>query len=349
MLKHLLTLSCGLSVLALAGCNNGGTPASDNTAAPAGGNSSSGNTSTTGTNSATDNSSLTIAVIPKGTTHVYWKSVEAGALKAGKELGVKISWKGPVKEDDRAQQIGIVQQFVSDGISGIVLAPLDDTALASPVSSAKDAKIPVVIIDSSIKGTPGKDFTSYVATDNHQGGVLGGQRLAKLLGGKGKVVLLRYQVGSASTVQREAGFMEVMKQNPGITMLVENRFAGPTTDTAKTSAMQLVDKLKDANGIFCPNESSTMGMLLALRQNGLAGKVKFVGFDTSPALIEALKAKEIDGLVAQNPTKMGYLGVKTCVDAIHGKAAPATIDTGVTLIDNDNINTPPVQELLGTK
>jgi ribose transport system substrate-binding protein len=302
--------------------------------------------STAGGPAATATQTLTIAVIPKGTTHSFWKSVEAGARAAGKDLGVQINWKGPLKESDRAQQIAIVEQFVSGNVSGIVLAPLDDTALQKPVQSATAKGIPVVIIDSALKGTPGKDFVAFVATNNHQGGVLGGERLAQLLGGKGKVILMRYAVGSASTTEREAGFLEVMKKNSGIRILVDNRYAGATFGDAKTAAMQLVDQLKQADGIFCPNESSTMGMLLALRQNNLAGKVKFVGFDASGPLVDALKAGEINALVVQNPEKMGYDGVKVMVDKLHGQSVPANEDTGVKVIDRGNLTTPDVQKLL---
>ena len=111
--------------------------------------------------------------------------------------------------------------------------------------------------------------------------------------------------------------------------------------------MNIVDKLKEANGVFCPNESSTFGMLLALRQMNLAGKVRFVGFDTSPPLIEALQSGEIDALVAQDPTLMGYQGVKTLVAKLQGKEVPKTIDTGVRLITRDNLNTPEIKKLLG--
>ena len=290
---------------------------------------------------------LRIAVIPKGTTHSFWKAVEAGAQEAGKELGVKIVWKGPLKENDRAQQIGIVQQFVSDKVSGIVLAPLDDTALVKPVQSAAQAKIPVVIFDSALKGEQGKDFASFVATDNRKGGQLGGERLAKLLGGKGKVVLLRYQVGSASTMEREAGFLEAIKKNPGIELIVDNRYAGATVGEAKNAAMNLVDKLKQADGVFCPNESSTAGMLLALRQNGLAGKVKFVGFDSSESLLDGLNKGEINALVVQNPKKMGYEGVKTLVSVIKGEEVPASVDTGVAVVDKENLGTPDIKALVG--
>ena len=227
-----------------------------------------------------------------------------------------------------------------------MLAPLDENALVAPVHSATASKIPVVVIDSALKGTAGQDFVSLVATDNHQGGFLGGERLAKLLGDKGKVVLLRYMEGSASTEARESGFLEAIKKYPGITLISENHYAGATQAEAQTKAMQMIDTVKTADGIFCPNESSTMGMLQALKQNKLAGKIKFVGFDTSQPLIDALNAKQIDALIAQNPTKMGYEGVKAAVDAIRHHTVPASIDTGVTVIDSDNINTPDVKKLL---
>jgi ribose transport system substrate-binding protein len=290
---------------------------------------------------------LKIAVIPKGTTHIFWRSVEAGAQTAGKELGVEVIWKGPLKENDRAQQIGIVEQFVQEGVSGIVLAPLDNTALQRPVAAALSKKIPVVIFDSALKGEAGKDFVSFVATDNKQGGAMGGEYLSKLLNGKGNIVLLRYQAGSASTQEREDGFVSAMKKSPGLKLTVDNRYAGATAGEAKTAAMNMIDKLKEADGVFAPNESSSFGMLLALRQNNLAGKIKFVGFDTSPPLIEALQKGEIDALVAQDPTKMGYEGVKTLVASIQGKQVPKTIDTGVRLITRENLNTPEIKKLLG--
>ncbi len=288
-----------------------------------------------------------IAVIPKGTTHSFWKSVEAGAKKAGAELGVEIIWKGPLKEDDRAQQIGVVQQFVSSGVSGIVLAPLDDTALRGPVKSAMDRKIPVVIFDSALKGEVGSDFVSYVATDNHRGGEMAGEELARLLGGKGKVVLLRYAEGSASTAQREAGFLDALRRHPGLELIVENRFGGATISSAQDAAMNLIDKLREADGIFTPNESTTQGMLLALRQTGLVKKKVFVGFDTSPTLLTALKRGDIRALVAQNPTRMGYLGVATVVKHLRGETVEPAIDTGCALVTPDNLDSAEVKAVLG--
>ena len=128
-----------------------------------------------------------IAVIPKGTTHVFWKSIHAGAVKAEQELkaagvDIEIIWKGPLKEDDRESQIRVVEDFITRGVTGIVLAPLDDAALRVPVKDAVNSNIPVVIIDSGLNS---EDYTSFVATDNYVGGRKGGERLAEILGGKG--------------------------------------------------------------------------------------------------------------------------------------------------------------------
>ncbi len=287
-----------------------------------------------------------IAVIPKGTTHIFWKSVKAGAQKAGREAKVEILWKGPLKESDRAQQIQLVQQFVSQGVDAIVLAPLDFRALVKPVQAAAAKKIPVIIIDSALDAEVGKDYQSFVATDNLAAGKLGGSKLVSLIGGKGKVVLLRYAAGSASTEAREAGFLGALSDHTDIEVTVDNQFAGATAGEAKTASLNLMDQLKVADAIFCPNESTTMGMLLALRQEGLAGKVKFVGFDASPPLVAALRSGEIDALVVQDPYKMGYMGVLTAAAALQGKKVDALIDTGAVVVTKANMDQPDIKKLL---
>lgn len=287
---------------------------------------------------------LQIAVIPKGTTHEFWKSIHAGAVRAGRELGVDVIWKGPQKEDDRAQQITVVEDFISRGVDGIVLAPLDDRALMRPVQDAVREKIPVVIIDSALQGS---DFASYVATDNYKGGVLAARRLGELLRGQGRIFLIRYQEGSASTVQREAGFYDtITKEFPAIVLLVKDQYAGATTETAYQLAENLLSRFPDVDGVFTPNESSTFGMLRALQETGLAGKIVFVGFDSSPKLIQGLRDGELQGLVLQNPAKMGYLGVKTIVAHLRGEPVDKVIDTGVVLATKDTMDTPEIRALL---
>lgn len=297
--------------------------------------------------SGSESSGPRIVVIPKGTTHAFWNSVESGARKASSEAGIDMVWKGPLKEDDRKTQIELVQQFVSEGVKGIVLAPLDENALKGPVAAAKAKNIPVVIIDSALNGEAGNDFVSFVATDNKMAGELAGAEMVRLLGGKGKVVMLRYAEGSASTTAREAGFLEVVGKSPEIQVISDNRYGGATMDSAKAESMRLIDKLNEADGIFTPNESTTFGMLLALKQNNLAGKKKFVGFDATATLVSALEAGQIDALVAQDPVKMGYEGVKVLAAHLKGEKVPDRVDTGAVLITKQNLNEPAIKELVG--
>ncbi|MDA3960109.1 MAG: substrate-binding domain-containing protein [Planctomycetota bacterium] len=290
--------------------------------------------------------SLKIAVIPKGTTHEFWKSIHAGAVKAERELeGVTITWKGPLKEDDRTQQIEVVENFIAQGYSGIVLAPLDSKALARPVGEAVGAGIPVVIIDSGLESDA---YTSFVATNNFAGGKAGGERLGALLEGKGKVVMLRYQVGSASTEQREAGFLEAMKAFPEIEIVSSDQYAGATRDSAFSAAQSLVNQHgATIQGVFTPNESSTAGMLLALRDaNKAGGAIKHVGFDSSKILIEALEQGDIQGLVVQDPFAMGYLGVKNIVAHLRGEEVAKQIDTPVALVTPENLQEQAMQDLI---
>lgn len=290
---------------------------------------------------------IRIAVVPKGTTHDFWKSVHAGAVKASRELGsVEITFRGPEKEDDREQQVALVENLISGKYSAIVLAPLDNQALVAPVRQATAAGIPVVIIDSGLSADAGADFISFVATDNRKGGRLGGEKLAELLGGKGKVLLLRYQEGSASTTEREEGFLEAMAANPGITVIDPRRYSGATRDSAQEASENLLTIHGDIKGVFCPNESSTFGMLLALSARGMAGLVKFVGFDASQGLVAALSAGDIDALVIQNPVRMGYLGVKAAVDHLRAQTVEPRIDTGVAVVTKDNMNLPEFKEVI---
>jgi len=231
-------------------------------------------------------------------------------------------------------------------VDGIVLAPLDSRALVAPVEEAVSAHIPVVIIDSGLES---KAPASFIATDNREGGRIAARRLGGLLGGKGRVIMLRYAVGSASTEAREQGFLEVMRDKfPGIDLLSTDQHAGATRDTARRVAENLLSRFGgEVTGIFASNESATSGMLLALRDAGLAGgKVAFVGFDSSETLDAALKAGDIQGLVVQNPFRMGYLGVKTVMAALGGGKVPATIDTGVGLATPENMNEPATNALL---
>ena len=298
----------------------------------------------------TDGKTYTIAVIPKGTTHEFWKSIHAGAVKAQQELAasgvaVEVIWKGPLREDDRDQQIQVVENFTSRKVSGIVLAPLDSQALVNPVASAVQTGIPVIVMDSGLKSDI---YVSFVATDNFKGGQLAGEYLAKLLNGKGNVILLRYAVGSASTEEREKGFLEAVGKFADIKLISADQFAGPTRETAYQASQNLLNRFgNEVNGVFCVNENSTIGMTKALRDIGKGGgKVKMVGFDAGSQSVLDMKNGDVQGLAVQNPVLMGYLSVTTMVKHLQGAKVENRIDTGVVLVSPENMEQPAIKDLL---
>ena len=289
----------------------------------------------------------TIAVVPKGTTHEFWKSVHAGAIKAGREFNVEILWQGPLREDDREDQIKVVDTLVARGIDGLLLAPLDDKALRQPVANAARAGIPVVIFDSKLESD---EPLSLVSTSNLLAGQMAGKHLGEILGGKGNVVMMRLHEGSASTTDREQGFLEAIAAFPGITVVSSNQYAGALAEGGYRTGENLLASTRAAQGnvqgIFTPNESTTFGMLRALQNAGLAGKIRFVGFDSSDKLVQGLKDGHIDGLVLQNPFAMGYVGVKTLVGHIRGERVERFIDTGAAVVTRGNMDQPDLRERL---
>lgn len=287
---------------------------------------------------------MQIAVIPKGTTHAFWKSIHAGALKAADEVGGDVIWQGPHKEDDRQMQIQVVQNFISRAVDAIVLAPLDDRALVTPVASAVKRGIPVVIIDSDLQSDV---HSSFVATDNVAGGKLCAKRLCELVDGKGKVIMLRYAEGSASTANRERGFLAGMQAyGPEAELLSTSQYAGATIEKAFQSAQNLLNRYAEVDAVFCPNESSTQGMLRALQTAGRAGDVVFVGFDSNETLLAAMRKGEIHGLTLQDPFNMGYLGVKTAIEVVKGNPVEARVDTGVKMLTPENMDEPAMKALV---
>lgn len=284
-----------------------------------------------------------IAVIPKATTHIFWQSVRYGAQKAGEEAGVKIFWNGPERESDRDKQIQIIRDFIVQKVSGIVLAPLDSKALVPSVENIFARNIPCAIIDSGIDTDK---YVSFVATDNYKGGVIAARRMGEILNGKGKIIVVKYMAGSASTTNRENGFIDTIKKEfPGIEIL-DAKYGMDTVETALQATEDLLTKNAELDGLYACNASTAVGALRALKTQKRAGKVKMVGFDTEKALIDGLKEGTIDSLVAQNPYKMGYEGVKAVIAKLDGKEVPRRIDTGVYLVTRENLETPQIQALL---
>jgi ribose transport system substrate-binding protein len=283
----------------------------------------------------------TIGVVPKGSAHIFWQSVHAGAVKASREYNVDIQWNGPPQETDFNQQIQIVDSMINRGVSAIVLAPIDKKSMVGVVERSVAAKIPVVIFDSGIDTDK---FTSQVATDNYHAGELGADRIAKLLDGEGKIAMVMVQPGAASTMAREQGFKDrIAKVYPQI-RIVDERYGWADFSKSLAVSENILTAHPDVEAIFASNESSTVGAAQALK--GRKSQCKLVGFDSSPQLLEDLKSGLIDSLVIQDPFKMGYESTKAAIEHLDGKPVQKINNIAPKLVELANLNTPEIQEQL---
>lgn len=289
---------------------------------------------------------LRFAVVPKGTSHQFWRSVHAGAEAGAKEAGnIEILWKGPETEADTTGQINVVKNFITNGVDGIVLAPNHSQSLMDVVAEANAENVPVVIFDSGLGKGP--QTVSYVATDNHRGGVLAAECLADALGHKGRVIMLRYKAGSESTEQRESGFLEAMAKEQAIEVISSDQYAGTRTEEALAKATQVLNKYRDeVDGIFAVCEPNCNGVLEALTQSGLAGKVKFVAFDPSDTLIRGMSQQTVAGIVLQDPFEMGRQSVLALAAYKRGEKVEPLISTGEYVATPDNQAESPYDRLL---
>ncbi len=285
-----------------------------------------------------------IAVIPMGTTHEFWKSVQAGARTAALESGVDLVWKGPLKEDDRNEQMQIYETLAGAGVDGLVLSPIDDRALLRPVADARRAGLPTVIFNTALSGG---EHIAFISTDNRQGGVLAARAVGRLTGGRGRLILVRVIEGVEGTRNREEGFLATLRAEfPFIEVVSENQYAGPSTEKAYQTMENLLARFGPIDAVFTPNESTTFGCLRALQDHGLAGKIVHVGFDSSAKLVEALEKGELHGLVLHDTLAMGYRSVRTVVAHLRGEPYEKTVSTAVVLADRANMNEPAIRRLI---
>ncbi|MFN7922432.1 MAG: substrate-binding domain-containing protein [Bryobacteraceae bacterium] len=285
----------------------------------------------------------TVAVIPKGTSHIFWVTVEAGARAAGQEFGLDVDWNGPAVETDISRQVQIVDSMIARHVDGIVLAACDRKSLVGSVDRAMAQKIPVTIFDS---GLDSNNYLSYVATDNKEAGRLGARALGKILGGKGKVGVVRHVAGSVSTTDREDGFTEALgKEFPGIE-IVQELYGNADPAKSRSAAENILTAHPDLSGFFASTEPSATGTILALKSRGLSGKVKLVGFDSNEAMIDDLKGGTLQAMVVQDPFKIGYEAVKTIADKLAGRPVSKRQDLGAVVVTAENLNKPDIQALL---
>jgi len=282
-------------------------------------------------------------VIPKGTAHVFWQSVHAGAAAAGQEFHAEILWDGPPNETDYSRQLEIFDSMLNRHVDGVVVAAADKTILNASLDRAARENVPVVVFDSAVDSD---NYVTFVATNNLEAGQMGARKLGQLLKGKGSVAMIENAPGSASTMDRERGFKDALtKEFPGIAIVAEQY---SMSDRAKGMAAteNILTAHPNLDGVFASSEPSSVGAAQALKSRGLAGKVRFVAFDSSEGLVEDLSGGTIDALVAQDPFKIGFEAVRAVAEKLDGKTPPKKMDLSAKVITKADLDQPEIQALL---
>jgi ribose transport system substrate-binding protein len=284
-----------------------------------------------------------IAVVPKATSHMFWVSVESGVRAAGRDFGVDVLWNGPAQETEYDRQIQIVDSMVARHVDGLAVAATERQALVGPVERAVAAGIPVTIFDSGLDST---NYMTFLATNNYEAGQMAARELARLLNGRGKVGIVLHAPGSASTMERERGFDDVMaKEYPQI-RIIARQYGMSSRAKSRDATENILTAAPDIDGLFASTEPSAAGASLAIKSRGLAGKVKFVAFDSSESMVADLKAGLIQAMVVQDPYRMGYECVKTLVDKLHGTQPPKHIDLSARVVRAADLDKPEIHALL---
>ena len=287
-----------------------------------------------------------VTVIVKATTSPYWQTVFAGARAAAEELGVTLTTQGAAEESDIAGQISILENAVTQNPDAIVIAPTALEPLGAPIERAAES-VPIIMIDSAADT---EAYTSFLTTDNVAAGRLAAEALAdavEALHGapEGEIAILTALPGVGSLSQRDEGFREGLADYPGLTE-VANRFNNNDANQALSNTLDILVANPNLVGIFADNLPMGVGAGRAIAERGLEDQVAVVAFDSDDAEIEYLQGGQIKALVVQNPYAMGYEGVKTAVAAINGEEVEKNVDTGVTVVTQENFDTPEVQALL---
>jgi ribose transport system substrate-binding protein len=290
----------------------------------------------------TQEKKVNIKVIVKKASASFWSVVKMGAEAAGKEFDVNIDFKGPLNENDIAGQIRMVDDAIIEKADALVIAACDYTRLVDVTEKAVAAKIPVIVIDSELKSDKIK---SFIGTDNVDAGNKLGETLVEIAGNKCNIAVMSFIKGAASADQREEGLLKTISKYKGINILAKE-YCNSDQSTAEILTKKIINENKNLDAIVCLNAYGTEGTAHAVREMNKEGKVKIIGFDSTPEEIGYMEKGVIQTLIIQNPFSMGYLGVKYALDAMNNKSVPKRVNTGSKIINKDNMYLPENQKLV---
>lgn len=283
---------------------------------------------------------LTIQIVPMSTASDYWNALRSGAEAAAAEFGaeyggITILYDGPARNGDSQGQIDIMNNAVTAGVDGILLAATDPEALYSAVVDAEENGVFVCTVDSGVEPN---DASSFICTDNVTGCKALGEYMAEVIGYEGKYAIIGDNYAFAAGVDRPEGFNQGMQQYEGIEYL-GIQLADSDIPTAESLALNYLTANPDISVIFCSNDAAITGASNAFLQEGICGEVKLCSVDVSEDIISYIKTGMVTATVLQSPYNMGYEGVKTILALLNGETVEKQVDAGTFLLTKENLDT----------
>lgn len=283
-----------------------------------------------------------IALIVKMNSGYYWGTVKQGADTAAREFNVNIDYNASAEEDDVSGQVKLVNQALEKKVDALILAASDYKELAEVTEKAYTQNIPVILLDSQVDTNKAK---SYIATDNIIAGQNLGKTLVDIAGKECQVALISSVKGERNSLMREKGLLDIISQYPGI-QIMNKEYCSSDSKLAAQLTKQIIEDNRDITAIVTLCNVASEGAAEMVERMNLTGKVKVIGFDNTPKVIEYMDKGVIQAIISQNLFSMGYLGVKYAVDAINQKSIPKYVDTGSKIISRDTMYLPENQKLL---
>jgi ribose transport system substrate-binding protein len=285
-----------------------------------------------------------IPVISKGFQHQFWQAVKAGSEQAAKDLGVEITFEGPESEAMVDKQVEMFQTALDKKPAAICLAAVDSKAFEDLLQKAKAANIPVIGFDS---GVDSDVPVSTASTDNIAAAALAADKMAELIGGEGEVAVIAHDQTSRTGIDRVKGFTdEINNKFAGKVTIVDTQYGGGDQLKSTDLAKAIIQAHPNLKGFFGANEGSIIGVLNAVKELGMEGKIVVIGYDSGQQQLDAIRAGTEAGAITQNPVGIGYKCVEAAVKAVNGETLPKNIDTGFYWYDKTNIDDPTIVPLL---
>lgn len=289
-------------------------------------------------------------VIIKATDSAFWQQMVTGAQAAADEMGdqVSIDVQGPPSESDIEQQVSILENAVSQQPDGILLASTSSDATVPIVERSMNQNIPVVLVDNKINTD---QYVSFLATDNEEAGGKAADAIVEFAkkdagGTQGKLGLIGALAGVQVLEARDRGFTNRLNEIAPDIEILGPRYVNNDITQAASTAEDMLTANPDMLGFFADNNHTGDGVARVISQRNLGDQKAVVAFDADKQEVNALEGGAIDALVVQDPYLMGFKGINFLVDHLQGEDVPKNVNTGSTVVTQENFNDPEIQGLL---